>query len=203
MPICVGTMVVTGALQAWRVMKDAAVLTDSDYGRAFLGKMALVLLVLILGVIASTVVRRVGVGSATRLLAAQAVLGVAVLGVSAGLVSLAPEATVALAPATVSVASGSLTAIVTVTPAHVGSVDVHVVVSEPDAVTPTSDLTMSISLPERGLGEVAVPLAPDGPDHYSAFGVNIPVAGTWSLSLDLTRGDGTTVHLASSVRIAG
>jgi len=50
---------------------------------------------------------------------------------------------------------------------------------------------------------VSIPLAPDGPNHYSAYGVSIPQAGTWQVTIEVDRADGTTATLSTSVRIAG
>jgi len=204
-PAAVVAVIVTGVLQVWRTVPRLSSLGDGGYGYALLAKSGVVLLVLILAGMAWAVMRRLGLAGAQRLLVAQAMLGVVVLGVSAGLVPQNPTPAPQLTAATVSVSAptGTLSAIVTVTPARVGSVDVHVVINDPSAVQPSSDLALTLSLPDRGVEGVVVPMAPDGPDHYSAFGLQISQAGDWQLHLEVTSSSGAITKLATAVRIAG
>jgi len=90
-----------------------------------------------------------------------------------------------------------------VTPSRVGPVDIHVIVSDPSALRPSDGLSLTLSLADRGVEDVLVPMAPDGPDHYVAFGVQIPYAGDWQLRLEVTTATGAVVPLTASVRIDG
>ena len=203
LPCWLAVLVVTGVLQTWRVVRQASAFGGSAYGNLLIGKAvacAVIALVLVVGWSAS---RRTGVAVVSRLLAAQVVVGVVVLGCSAALVAHSPDAPVRIVPATVSASEGGVGVSITVTPARVGSNDFHVLVEQQGSVTPSAEARLSISRPDAGIGEVSVPLAPDGPDHYSAFGVRIPTAGTWQVVIEVDSADGATTTLTTSVRIAG
>ncbi|MSW20175.1 MAG: hypothetical protein F2873_04690 [Actinobacteria bacterium] len=203
LPYAVAVLVLTGAAQSWRLVRSVSALDGTTFGGVFVGKMAISVLVVVVVIAASAAIRRSTLLPARRLLVAHAVLGVVAMGVSAGLVGLNPDERGPLQPAAVSVQQGTLSVSLVVTPAVEGANDFHLVMDESDAVTPTAEARLSISRPEAGISEVSIPLAPDGPNHYSAYGVSIPQAGTWQVAIEVGRADGTTATLSTSVRIAG
>ena len=203
LPYAVAVLVLTGAAQSWRLVRSVSALDGTTFGGVFVGKMAISVLVVVVVIATSAAIRRSTLLPARRLLVAHAVLGVVAMGVSAGLVGLNPDERGPLQPAAVSVQQGTLSVSLVVTPAVEGANDFHLVMDESDAVTPTAEARLSISRPEAGISEVSIPLAPDGPNHYSAYGVSIPQAGTWQVAIEVGRADGTTATLSTSVRIAG
>ncbi len=203
LPYAVAVLVLTGAAQSWRLVRSVSALDGTTFGGVFVGKMAISVLVVVVVIATSAAIRRSTLLPARRLLVAHAVLGVVAMGVSAGLVGLNPDERGPLQPAAVSVQQGTLSVSLVVTPAVEGANDFHLVMDESDAVTPTAEARLSISRPEAGISEVSIPLAPDGPNHYSAYGVSIPQAGTWQVTIEVDRADGTTATLSTSVRIAG
>ena len=203
LPYAVAVLVLTGAAQSWRLVRSVSALDGTTFGGVFVGKMAISVLVVVVVIATSAAIRRSTLLPARRLLVAHAVLGVVAMGVSAGLVGLNPDERGPLQPAAVSVQQGTLSVSLVVTPAVEGANDFHLVVDESDAVAPTAEARLSISRPEAGISEVSIPLAPDGPNHYSAYGVSIPQAGTWQVAIEVGRADGTTATLSTSVRIAG
>ena len=203
LPYAVAVLVLTGAAQSWRLVRSVSALDGTTFGGVFVGKMAISVLVVVVVIAASAAIRRSTLLPARRLLVAHAVLGVVAMGVSAGLVGLNPDERGPLQPAAVSVQQGTLSVSLVVTPAVEGANDFHLVVDESDAVAPTAEARLSISRPEAGISEVSIPLAPDGPNHYSAYGVSIPQSGTWQVTIEVDSADGTTATLSTSVRIAG
>jgi hypothetical protein len=71
---------------------------------------------------------------------------------------------------------------ITVEPGRHGVVSAFVSLTGP---APES-LSVTAALPGADLGPIAVPLTPDGPDHYSASGVLLPHAGTWQFVVIVT-----------------
>jgi copper transport protein len=203
LPWALGVVVVTGVLQTWRVVRSASTFGASAYGNLLIGKGAVVLVTVLVLVVGWSASRRTGSTVPARLLAAQVIVGVVALGCSAALVARSPESAVPIAPVTVTASEAGVSVSVTATPARVGGNDFHVLVERADSATPSSNVRMSISRPEAGIGEAEVLLAPDGPDHYSAFGFRIPSAGTWQLVIEVEAADGTTTKLTASLRIAG
>jgi copper transport protein len=123
--------------------------------------------------------------------AAEIALAVAVLAVTAALVSAVPGATaVDDAPSATgglfnTTVHGSLTAIqVTVDPAAVGPTEVEINISAHDGspIDP-EEVTSSLTLPERNIGPLDLTLQRIGPGQYVALGAQIPFSGTWDLEV--------------------
>jgi hypothetical protein len=75
-------------------------------------------------------------------------------------------------------------------PARTGPVDFHVYVTDPSVgLTTPLTATATLSLPDRGIPAVQVPLVPAGRAHWSAYNVDIPIAGRWRLDVAVTIGD--------------
>jgi copper transport protein len=187
----VGVLVITGVLQMWRTVDRPGSLGDTAYGRTLVGKTALVVFVLVIAVMLRGVLRRHGPRSARSLFVSQTVLALMVTGVSVGLAGAAPNERPSSVPVTVSARADDLTASLTLTPARAGSNDVHLVVSEVGATEPTRAARAVLANPERGLTDLVIPLVPDGPDHYSAYAVQIAVPGTWQVRLEVDTSSGT------------
>lgn len=187
----VGVLVITGVLQMWRTVERPGSIGDTAYGRTLVGKTALVVFVLVIAVMLRGVLRRHGSRSARSLFVSQTVLALMVTGVSVGLAGAAPNEHPSSVPVTVSARADDLTASLTLTPARAGSNDVHLVVSEVGASEPTRAARAVLANPERGLTDLAIPLVPDGPDHYSAYAVQIAVPGTWEVRLEVDTSSGT------------
>ena len=45
------------------------------------------------------------------------------------------------------------------------------------------ELDLSLSLPSESIGPLTIPLTLEGPGHYYADNVDIPVAGSWVMKL--------------------
>lgn len=87
-------IVVTGLFQSWRHLRSAAAVTETTFGRSLVLKLGLVTLVLVVAGASRWAVRRwEGLGTASRLrraVLAEAVLALAVLGVTSVLVNASP-----------------------------------------------------------------------------------------------------------------
>ena len=88
---------------------------------------------------------------------------------------------------------------ITIDPARDG-VDnaLHVYISPPGgALARVDTVTARLSLPERELGPIPVPLAEEGVNHYSAYGVQLPFEGEWQLEVLVGTEPGQTVRFAT------
>jgi copper transport protein len=198
---CLAVLVVTGVLQSWRIGRHPSVVNDTAWGRALVAKAALVLLIGVVVLVTRSTLRRGVEGSARRILTAQAVLGLGAVAIGSLLVALPPRPGRSTHPVTVTSTVGDLTAAITVTPAVVGSDDVHVIISQTGAVEPVAAARLSLSLPERNIAPQDVALTPDGPDHYSAFAVQIPYVGIWTADLVVTTAGGREVTVSVELAI--
>jgi len=124
--------------------------------------------------------------SLRRSIWAEAVLGVAVLAVTAVLVNATPAANAALGnaqPAGVTLRSPKVAVDVTVAPAVAGPNDVHVsTFTQAGAPLDVADLTITLDLPSKGIAPITVPLRKLGPGHYLSPGFVIPLAGEWRVT---------------------
>lgn len=193
-------VVVTGVLQVWRIVERPGSLLDTAYGRTVLGKTVLVALILLLMAMGRSAYRRLGLSAVRSFLAVETALALLLVGVSAGLIGAAPNERPTAVPVTVSATVDGVTVTFTLTPAAVGSNDVHLVVSRPAAFEPTRAARAVLDNPGRGLTSLVIPLSPDGPDHYSAYAVQIPSGGAWDVRIEVDDETGTTV-LSTSVEV--
>jgi copper transport protein len=117
-----------------------------------------------------------------RLLRAELVIGLAVLGVTGALSTYAPANAVAAGPYSTSAPIGPARAELTVDPARPGADAVHLYLfdrktgAQYDTV---KEMTATISLPAKGVWELPVELRKAGPGHYVSSGASFPIAGSW------------------------
>jgi copper transport protein len=71
----------------------------------------------------------------------------------------------------------------TVDPAKSGTTAIHVTVSNADGTVPTvQEMTVTLRLPERDLGPIAVPMTRLASNHYVNDTATIPFPGTWQIT---------------------
>jgi copper transport protein len=201
----VGLLAVTGTYQAWLGVGSWSALTGTRYGQLVLVKIVAFVALLALGNLSRIAVQRrwarpvayamtdtvaiepepvvaPDVRRLARTVAAEAVLALGVLAVTAVLVAEPPGRSVSqtvasAAPVSATAAlGGGRSATVEVAPGRHGSVTVSVTLS---AGAAPQQLTATAALPNQQLGPIAVPVSrqPDG--RYQATGVVLPDAGSW------------------------
>ncbi|MBU6227500.1 MAG: hypothetical protein KGQ43_07935, partial [Acidobacteria bacterium] len=163
---------------------------DIDYGKVLASKIVFVGLMLL----AAAVVRKRFLDSGTTrlrpVLVAEAVAGLLVLAVTSGLVTETPRVAVSAAPFTASLVQGETIVNVTVSPARVGAVEMHVVISKPGgSLEPVAAAKVRFSSKERDVPPIAVEPAEVGPNHFVAT-AQIPYAGEWKIDVVLVEPDG-------------
>ena len=113
-------------------------------------------------------------------------LGAAVLAVTAVLVNTVPARTSYSPPFAETVFAGPLTVDVEVDPTKTGPQTVHAYTYDPAGkVAPLEEASAQLSLPEAGIGPIAVPMVLAAPGHATAEGVQVPLPGQWQLRLTL------------------
>jgi copper transport protein len=79
---------------------------------------------------------------------------------------------------------------VTVSPARVGAVEMHVIISKPGgSLEPVTAAKVRFSSKERDVPPIAVEPAEVGPNHFVAT-AQIPYAGEWKIDVVLVEPDG-------------
>ena len=217
---CVGTLIVTGAFQTWRLVGGLSALRDDEYGRILVVKLVAFALLLVAASFSREIVARVfstaSIGAPTPVPAAElrrlrrsvwgeVALGALVLFVTALLVNAAPPADAAsrrAAAAGVTIDSARVTLDVAADPGSAGLNDLHVNTYTP-AGTPLAvqNVDLTLTRPGSSLAPLAVPLRQLGPGHYFSPGYDIPLAGTWRVRAAILLGPDDRVDLTGDLEI--
>ena len=203
----VAVVVATGVVQSIRQVGSFYALFHTSYGVTLLVKIGLVVVLVALGAASRHIVHGGGgalrwvlpdrwsrrpddAGDVSRSRLRRSVLAelgvaLAVLGVTAALVNAVPADQAVAQPFTYSVTTLGVQVNAIVSPAVAGPTNqIHVYVLS-SAGTPRAvpELDLSLSLPSESIGPLTIPLTLEGPGHYYADNVDIPVAGSWVMKL--------------------
>lgn len=210
--LAVLTIVGTGVVQSLRQVDAPGDLTGTAYGRLLLVKVTLVAGMVTLGAASRRVVQRqlvpvlaldarpAGPGAdrldtggvprerLRRWVGLEALLAVAILAVTSLLVNAAPPASAAGQGAgggfEARLPAGANTVDVGLTPARVGSNELHVTVLGPGGQpVRVAELTAALRLPARQLGPLRIKLIQAAPNHFIGPYATIPAAGVWQLTI--------------------
>jgi copper transport protein len=195
----VAALVASGIAQAIPALVSLSDFTGTAFGRALLAKIVLLVLLLGLGAwnrqrarprLAALAERHETPGEAgvllRRSLRAEAVLMVAVLGVTAALVSYAPPSS-ARGPFAGTVDLGPARLELTVDPARPGANEVHMYLfrrSDGAQYDRVKELRVSASLADKRIGPLQLKAEKAGPGHYVVRRAAIAPPGDWKLELD-------------------
>ena len=196
----VAVLLVAGVTNGYLEVRTWHGLYSTTYGRLVLAKAALVLPLLALGAynnryavprlraqIASAVEQRRFLRAAGAELALVAVI----VGVTAALVAEPPPKATAAPPAGPYAAETTLGPYdlnLTLDPAKPGLNAIHVYLLKPSGLpAEAAEVKLAASLEEPALGPIRIPTTVGGPGHWLAT-AQLPIAGTWSLDVQVRRG---------------
>ena len=228
--VAVAVIAATGVVQGWRQVGSWNALVETNYGRLLLVKVGLVALILAAASVSRAWVRQrvnaraaqlalsPGPGAAPasgasraplsllrQSVAAEVGLAVVVLATTALLVNAVPGRTAEAEGGGVfsETLSGELASVqVVVDPAEVGASEVHLYVTDPVG-TPIApeEVTASLTLPDRDIGPLDVPLVSITPDHYVSERTEIPLSGDWELEVVVRMSDIDQDRLATELPV--
>jgi copper transport protein len=197
--ICVPVIVATGVAQTLKLAGGLSDVTATDWGRMLLTKTMLVIAMVAAGGVSRWLLQHDGAGSIRRTLAVEAVVGIAVIALAAGIVGQPPRVGSPSQVHTATVTANGVIAEVTVTPGQVGGNDIHVVVTPPGgSLTPVASASARVLLPAEGVPESPVALSAEGPNHFSGQ-VTFPRSGEWSLEIVVNVTESSSVLLKDTV----
>ena len=197
----VAVLLVAGIVSAYEQVRAWRGLWDTTYGLLLLGKVALVLPVLALGLynnryavprlrrqIASALEQR----RFLRAVGAELALIVAIVGVTAFLVA-EPPARASVAPrgpyATIA-ELGPLEANVVVDPATSGPNDIHVYLTDSSGQPAEVDeLRVLATLPSKQIGPLRFEAQRLAPGHFAVLGAQLALSGDWQAQFESRRGE--------------
>jgi copper transport protein len=200
--VAVPVLVVTGLAQANRLSGGLGNLTDTTWGRTLLAKVSVVVVLVAVAGVSRWLLSNSGSGSIRRTVAAEAVLGIAVLALSAGLVGESPQPRSERQVFSTTLAMAGVIIDVTVTPGGVGQNEMHVIVTPPGgSLRPVTGVTARVSLPEQEIPDAPVELVADGTNHYTGV-VGFALPGVWVLELIVEVAPGNNVLVVTEVPLS-
>jgi copper transport protein len=211
-PFALAPLIAAGiTLAAIQVETPAAVLTTA-YGRVFLVKMALVVTLLVLAALnrwrltapvlqgREVAARRLG-----RMIGLEAVLVLAILGTAALWRFTPPPRALlaaAAAPAEIHIHGGKAMADLSVTPGRAGPVTASIFVATGDLQPlEAMEVTLTLADPAAGIEPMRRTASRQGDGSWRVEGLTIPVAGRWSVRVDILVSDFDLVTLEDDLVI--
>jgi copper transport protein len=199
--VCVPVIVGTGLLQTWKLAGGLNDVTATTWGRMLLAKTMLVVAMVALGAISRWLLEHEGAEHLRRTVLTEAVIGVLVVGLAAGIVSQAPRPPLPSQPYSQQLAASGLIASVTISPGHVGSNEIHVIITPPGgSIAPVASLVGRVSLPSAAIPSSPITLKKEGPNHYSGS-ITFPRRGDWTIELIVGVTESSNVQVKSTVHI--
>jgi len=201
-------MVATGVAQAWRMMDGLQNIFSTSYGVVLSVKVALVLVAIGAGAKARQVFKSKKVDSQdltklrfSRTIAVEGAIGVVVLAATAVLVSVPPLSVNSAEPFAKTLVQANVIADVTITPARVGEVELHVVFSPPGgALQSIQTMTAQMSTVDGEIPPIPVEVELAGTNHFQGR-LLVPRAGEWLLELFVRPTGNETLRFSQIVAI--
>ena len=201
-------MVATGVAQAWRMMEGLQNIFSTSYGVILSTKVLFVLVAIAAGTRARQLFKSKQVESRdlkqvkfAKTIITESAIGVVVLAVTAILVAVPPLSVGSNAPFTATLVEANVIADVRMTPARVGEIEVHVVLSPPGgSLQKITELSARISLVKGEIPAIPIDLKLVGTNHFQAK-LLMPRAGDWLLEIFLQPSAGQSLRFSSRVLI--
>ena len=216
--IAVATIVVSGAVQGVRQVGTFDALTGTSYGKLLIWKLIIVAAVLAVAAVArqsthgrlllksAAVAASVGAagtdhgfdrGRLRRSVTIESLLAVAVVIVTSLLMAANPSLAAASTPFSSTLTSNGYLATISVSPARVGSNEVHLYLSSPNSSLDQPDaLTVTIQDRSRDVNPIAIDVTKAGAGHYISNEAVFPYAATWRMVLTARYGFNEVVFTA-------
>ncbi|MCE9622729.1 MAG: copper resistance protein CopC [Actinomycetia bacterium] len=199
--VCVPLIVATGVLQTWKLVGGFDDVAVTDWGRILLIKVTLVVVLLAVAGVSRWLLLHDGSSSIRRTVVVEAVVGVVVVALAAGMVGLPPTPVVAAQPFAARVVSEGMIVELSVGPGAVGRNELHVVITPPGgSIVPVIAAAARVALPDEAVPAAPVQLVAEGVNHYSGF-VTFPRSGDWTLDVIIEVTPGQTVLVKRTVPI--
>jgi copper transport protein len=208
-PFAVAALLASGLLLAIVQLERSDALWTTSYGRVLAIKLMLIALLLAIALWNRvSLTPRIGQGDVTarrlmrRTIVAELVLVAGILGV-VGLWRFTPppRALLAAQPLFTHVHTERLMADITVSPGRVGPVSIAIQLRTPDEqVLAAKGLSVTLSSPENGV-EPSIAAARSPGDGQWQVSMAVPVAGRWTLALDVLLSDFDQFHAEAEIRV--
>ncbi|MFZ4721067.1 MAG: copper resistance CopC/CopD family protein [Ilumatobacteraceae bacterium] len=199
--VAVPVIVATGVAQTLKLAGGLDDVTATTWGRMLLAKVMLVIVMVAIGGVSRWLLHHDGPGSLRRTVLVEAVIGIVVIGLAAGMVAQPPRPSVPAIPFNATVSSNGVLAAVSISPGGVGSNEIHVLITPPGgSITPVSGLTGRVSLPAQGIPNSPIEFTAEGANHFSG-NITFPESGEWTLELIVAVTESESALIKTTVTI--
>ena len=176
-------IVATGVAQSLIILGSPTDLFEYRYGRLLTLKIAFVAALVLMGAVSRRILRRFGSARLGPSVAIEAVLGAIVIVVTAVLTGVPPSQARTIEPFSETLVRGEVIADVTISPARVGSTEVHVLFNSPGGALSRIGLAeVRASLPSKNVPPNIMELNEVGPNHWSGT-FTFAFAGEWRVDV--------------------
>jgi copper transport protein len=194
-------LAVTGIGQTMLLLDGFGDVFTIDFGQKLSVKVLLVAALVALGGLSRKTLHAAGPAKLHQSVLVESLVALIIVGITALLVALPPNAQASLIPFETTLTQSGLIATITVTPARVGTTEIHVSISSLDGTfVQAQSITGRVGLPERSLPSGPISFEKTGPNHYTAI-VSFAFAGEWDLDLLVKPTDTTTVLFSTDIAI--
>jgi copper transport protein len=197
----VAVIVVTGIAQALLLMDGLRNVFVLEYGQKLAVKVVLVVVLVAIGALSRSTLRKSGPAKLHQSVLVESLIALIVVGITALIVALPPREQASNAPVQFSLKQSDLSAEITVTPARVGSAEIHVAIdSLVGSFAQMTSVSARMSLPSESIPNGPIELAKNGPNHYTAV-VNFPFSGLWNIEILVKPDPSRTVLFTTDVKV--
>ena len=176
-------------------------LTTLECGDRIGRKVMLVIAMVGVGAVSRWLLQHDGAGSIRRTVVVEAIIGVVVVALAAGIVGQPPRVGTPSKLYTETLTANGVIADVSITPGQVGSNEIHIVITPPGgSINPVAGVTARVSLPAQNLPFSPVTVTNEGPNHFSGQ-VTFPRSGDWTLEVVVQVTDSDSALLKATVTI--
>lgn len=206
--VAVPLIVATGVAQTLKLADNLDDVASTSWGRTLVVKVSVATVLVAIGGVSQWLLRNDGPSALKRIVLVEALVGIAVVGLAAALVTLPPQTVAASKVFTATLTStttdsGVVIADVTVTPGRVGQNEVHLVITPPGgSIAPVVSTAVQAEQQLAGTGPIPATLQAIGPNHYTGT-IVLSVAGNWTLQITVEPTQGQSVVLSSILPIPG
>jgi copper transport protein len=187
--LSVGALVGSGLVNSLRQVGSQEGLTSTTYGRLVLTKVGVTSLLVGLGFLSRRALQAkasIDLGRIRKRMTIESLLSIAVIVATSLVVNTAPSREVIGQPVSIKAKTDSLLLDITVDPARRGANRVHFYSLTPQGLPKKIEkIEVTAALPSAGIEPIDIDVVRAGPNHFQALRSDFPLAGTWTLQIDV------------------
>ena len=196
---CVSVLIVSGEYQAWRQVRPVEAMWSTGYGITLSLKLAIVTAMLTLAYVGR---RRLDPRTLRRTVPAEMALGLAVVIVTAALVSQAPARETYGPAVTLSAPLDGRSARIEIGSTRHGPTSIAVTVTDSEhRPVHAQAVSGTLSSEEAGIAALKVTFTPGAGDHWLSSYTVVPLAGSWTLNLSVEFSTSDAVVTSTHFRV--